>query len=239
MDWKNLSHVRAHWLAYCRSSSKPCMMNSAKINPKIWWYCSRTCLGVRWLHFIFTPDCLVDTMMLVVLSKAGGAFYWINGVPAGAVTARCWEITSYPLQFSQPLHFYAEFLFAAWHWCLMLLCVDKQLVCSTSKWATLHPRKKAWIRRRYCIHPVWSIAVLIWVCRGLLERCLWKFLNVYCSFFSSVPLTARIHTHSRHIFCHSVGTVVLPAWVLLQSDGEEGRKAAAFSVRWSLVNKCK
>lgn len=55
-------------------------------------------------------------------SKAGGAFYWVNGVPAGAVISHCWEITSYLHYFLQPFHFYAEFLFAALHCRVFFVC---------------------------------------------------------------------------------------------------------------------
>lgn len=141
--------------------------------------------------------------------------------------------------FSFPRHFISPQNF-----CLaLILGAAKQLLCPTFKWTTLHSWKKtnpkSWIRRGCFIHLVWNIALLIWVCRDHLDRSLWKCLNTYCSFSSPAPVAARIHTHSHHIFCHSVSTVVLPVWVLLQRDREEGRKAAVSSVRWSLVNKCK
>lgn len=146
-----------------------------------------------------------------------------------------------PTCFPSHLFFMQNFSYLPGFVFLALLYAAKQLVCFTSKCATLHSEKSQ-IRREWFVCLVWSFAILIWVCRGLSHSSPWKYifsLNIYYFFFSSVPPAVRIHTHSHHIFCHSVGPVVLSAWVLLQGDGEEGRKAAVFSVRWSLVNKCK
>lgn len=212
-------------------------MTSAERNPKIGGVCSRTCLGLQWLQIIFISRSHHDAEDALELSKAGGAFYWVSAVPGGAVITHCQEITSYLLQFSQAFHFSAEFRPGTGFECCSVLLNSCSVPHLSGPPSILE--NKPWIRRGRFIHPAWNIAVLTWVCRGHLERSLQKCLNTSCSFSSSVPAAARIHTHSHHIFCHSVGTVVLPAWVLLQSNGEEGRKAAVFSVRWSLVNKCK
>lgn len=107
--WKNISQVRTGWLAYCWSSSKPFMMNSLERNWKILGGSSRhapascqLCCKVPGRHH--------SAQSALEFSKAGGGFYWINVVPAGAVIACCWETTSYLLRFYQPSHFYAEFL---------------------------------------------------------------------------------------------------------------------------------
>lgn len=146
-----------------------------------------------------------------------------------------------PTCFSIHLFFMQNFSYLLGFVFLALLYAAKQLICSTSKHAILHS-EKSWIRREWCLCLVWSFAILISVCKGLSHISPWKCifsLNIYCFFFSSVPPAVRIHTHSHHIFCHSVGPVVLSAWDLLQGDREERRRAAVFSVRWSLVNKCK
>lgn len=221
------------------AEAHPRVMNSAEKNPEFGGVCSRTCLGVQQLQVISSSGSYHDAEGALELRKPGGAFNWIKKY----CSRRCCDYTL-PRNHIIPASVFPGISFlhriSAWHWFWVLLnsCSVPHLSGRPSI-LEKKPNPKPWIRRGCFIHLVWNIALLIWVCRDHLDRSLWKCLNTYCSFSSPAPVAARIHTHSHHIFCHSVSTVVLPVWVLLQRDREEGRKAAVSSVRWSLVNKCK
>lgn len=219
-----------------RLEKKSHVRNSSKRNPKVFECCSRICPRVHHLYLISTAECLWGTLVLSPsLSSLKHMVCFIGFMTFLHPNEKLYSTHL----FSQPSLFHTEVLLPSGFVFLALLCAAKIAslfhlkMCYPPLWG------KSQIRREWCVCLVWSFTILIWVCEGLSHSSPWKCLNIYYSFFSSVPPAARIHTHSHHIFCHSVGPVVLSAWVLLQGDREEGRKAAVFSVRWSLVNKCK
>lgn len=145
-----------------------------------------------------------------------------------SVSDFCQEITSYLLQFSQAFHFSAEFLPGtdSGH-CSVLL--NSCSVPHLSGPPSILEKKTTLNQKRVFYSPSVKHCSPYLSLQGSLREFSPKIhLNMYCSFSSSVPAAARIHTHSHHIFCLSVGTVVLPAWVLLQSHGEEGGKLPCF-----------
>lgn len=222
MGWKNLSHMDFH-IAEAHPRDELC-----REKPRVWRVCSRTYLGVQHLEVIFTSGSHLDAEGGLDLSKAGGALNWISAVPGGFCQ---WFLSRNHIL---PASVFPSTLFlcriCAWHWFWALLCAAKQLLCPTSKWASLHSWKKTTLnQKRVFYSPSVKHCSPYLSLQGSLREFSPKIhLNMYCSFSSPVPAAARIHTHSHHIFCLSVGTVVLPAWVLLQSHGEEGGKLPCF-----------
>lgn len=170
-------------------------------NPKFGGVCSRTCLGVQQLQVIFTSGSHCVTEGALELSKAGGALNWISAVPGGAVITHCREITSYLLHFSQAFHVSAEFLPGTDFGCCSVLLNSCSVPHLSGPPSVLEkkPTKKPWIRRGCFIHPVWNIALLVWDCRGHLERSLLLlFLLCSCSSKDSHPFPSHFLPFSGH-----------------------------------------
>lgn len=153
-------------------------MSSAEKNPEFGGVCSKTCLGLQHFQVIFTSGSHLDAEGGLDLSKAGGALNWVSAVSGGFCLWFLSRNHILPASVFPSISFLCGI--CAWHWFWALLYAAKQLLCPTSKWASLHSWKKKnplWIRRGCFIHPVWNIALLTWVCRGHLESSLWKYVR--------------------------------------------------------------